>query len=86
MTFSKEELEAGFTAVLAVWLRDICDSNGGENVMISRPTETTLLYESGEQKMEISIRCVTKEIENAQKAAKLRNVLGAQATGSAPFQ
>lgn len=81
MAFSKEELEAGFTAILAVWLREICDENGGEAVMISRPTETSLLYETGDQKMQISIRCVTEEIANARKAENVRNVFGTNATG-----
>jgi hypothetical protein len=76
--FVPEELEAGFTAILAVWLREICDENGGEGVLISRLTHTKLLYESGDQKMEISVRCVTDEIENAKKAENLRNVLGSK--------
>jgi hypothetical protein len=81
MSFSKEELEAGFTAILAVWLRDICDNNGGEAVMISRMSETKLLYETGDTKMEISIRDVTEDIANAKKAENLRNVFGAKTTG-----
>jgi hypothetical protein len=81
MSFSKEELEAGFTAILAVWLRDICDNNGGEAVMISRMNETKLLYETGDTKMEISIRDVTEDIANAKKAENLRNVFGAKTTG-----
>lgn len=80
-TFSKEELEAGFTAILAVWLRDICDTNGGEDVMISRVTETTLLYETGETKMQISVRDVTEDIANAKKLENMRNVFGKKTTG-----
>lgn len=74
--FSKEELEAGFTAILAVWLREICDANGGEEVMISRSSETTLLYETGETKMEIRVRDVTDDIANARKAERIRRTFG----------
>lgn len=81
MAFSKEELEAGFTAILAVWIRDYCDTHGGEEVIISRSSETSLLYETADRKMEIRIRDVTEDVANAKESERLRNILGKKTTG-----
>jgi hypothetical protein len=74
-TFSKEELEAGFTAILALWIREHCDANGGDEVRITRRSETELLYETGEQKMLISVRDISLDIANDEKMANIRRHL-----------